>query len=244
MCSCDVIFPNLSAVILAGGLGTRLRTVIADRPKALAEIAGRPFIYYLLDQLAEKSIKKVVLCTGYLGEQIREELGDTYRQMDLQYSQENEPRGTAGSLRLALPLITTDTALVMNGDSYCGLDLLDFWRFHTENDHSATIALTHVGDTSRYGNVDFDETGRIRKFVEKKEAIGAGWVSAGIYLLSKNLIATIPEGKPVSIEKETFPLWVRSGLFAYCSNTEFIDIGTPESYTLANTFFTGEKSWI
>lgn len=244
MCNSGEIFTNLTAVILAGGLGTRLRAVIADRPKVLAEIAGRPFIYYLLDQLAEKGITKVILCTGYLGEQIREELGYTYRRMNLLFSQENEPKGTAGSLRLALPLITTQSALIMNGDSYCGLDFQDFWKFHAENNHNVTIALTHVDDTSRYGYVDFDDKGRIRKFVEKKEAAGAGWVSAGIYLISSNLISTIPTGKPVSIEKETFPLWVDSGLYAYCSDAEFIDIGTPESYALANAFFTGEKSWI
>lgn len=237
----EALSSSLSVVILAGGLGTRLRQVIADRPKVLAVVGGRPFIYYLLDQINDAGIRKVILCTGYLGEMVREELGDGYRQLDLSYSQEETPKGTAGSLRLALPLIPTETVLVMNGDSFCRIDLQEFWNFHQKNGSRATIALTYVKDTCRYGKVDFDEAGKIKKFVEKAETLGAGWVSAGIYLISKARIATIPTDKPVSIEKETFPSWVKSGLYAWCSHADFIDIGTPESYSQADAYFAGER---
>lgn len=241
MFSHEGISSKLSAVILAGGLGTRLRAVVADRPKVLAKVGGRPFLYYLLDQLIEVGLKKVILCTGYLGELIQAELGDTYEPLDLLYSKEEEPKGTAGSLRLALPLISTEVALVMNGDSYFRMNIMDFWKFHNKNECIASIALTRVDDTGRYGQVDFDETGKVSQFVEKGDTQRAGWISAGIYLISKALIATIPTGKPVSIEKETFPLWVENGLFAFCSHADFIDIGTPESYRMANAFFNKER---
>src|SRR3989338_6029269 len=109
---------GVTVAILAGGLGTRLRSVIADRPKVLAEVRGRPFLTYIFDQLIAASIKYAVLCTGYLGEKVCDRFGDSYGSLRLAYSQEPSPRGTAGALRLALPLFKSDSVLVMNGDSY------------------------------------------------------------------------------------------------------------------------------
>ena len=110
---------GVTAAILAGGLGTRLRSVVKDRPKVLAEIRGVPFLTYLLDQLAAAGVRDVVLCTGYMGEQVRSAFGDSYGGMCLSYSQESSPLGTAGALRLALPLFKSSSVLVMNGDSFC-----------------------------------------------------------------------------------------------------------------------------
>ena len=108
-----------TAVLLAGGAGSRLRSVIDDRPKVLAEVCGRPFLEYLLDQRVKWRIRDVVLCTGYLAEQIEAYFGMTYRSLRLRYSREIIPLGTAGALRLALPLVRSDTVLVLNGDSFC-----------------------------------------------------------------------------------------------------------------------------
>src|SRR5437899_2628493 len=110
---------SLSAAILVGGLGTRLRGIVADRPKVLAEVRGRPFLAYLLDQLVASGFQDVVLCTGYRSEQVKEVFGDGYGPLRIVYSEETVPLGTAGALRLALPLLQSETILVMNGDSFC-----------------------------------------------------------------------------------------------------------------------------
>ena len=228
---------SVTAAVLAGGLGTRLRSIVADRPKVLAEIRGRPFLAYLLDQLAAAGVRNVVLCTGYLGEQVQAVFGDSYGDLRLAYSQESAALGTAGALRLALPLLKSDVVLVMNGDSYCQADLGAFWIWHCERGAAATLLLTKVPDTTRYGQVQVENNGQVRSFVEKGKASGPGWINAGIYLLRRDLLQTIPIRRAVSIEREMFPAWVGQGLYGYPSEGQFIDIGTPESYALAEQFF-------
>src|SRR5262245_39674064 len=146
-------FTNVSAAILAGGLGTRLRPVVADRPKVLTDVAERPFVTYLLDQLATAGLREVVLLTGYRGEQVYEALGETYRGMRLRYSQEESPRGTGGALRAGLDYLDTTTVLLVNGDSFCDLEMAEFWRFHAGCRAEVSLALARVSDTSRYGRV-------------------------------------------------------------------------------------------
>jgi NDP-sugar pyrophosphorylase family protein len=231
---------NGIAVILAGGLGTRLRPIIADRPKVLAEVQGHPFLASLLDQVAAAEIKTVVLCTGYLGEQVRETFGNTYKNLHLVYSQESSPLGTAGALRFAFPLFASDTVLVMNGDSFCEADLNAFWSWHCVRGAEATILLTEVADTRRYGRVQVDMEGRVLGFEEKGDANGPGWVNAGIYLFKRCMLETIPVDKVISLEREVFPAWIGGGLYGYRSEGRFLDIGTPESYTMAEQFFAPE----
>ncbi len=226
-----------TVVILAGGLGTRLRSVVADRPKVLAEIQQRPYLAYLLDQLAVFGLKTVILCTGYLGEQIETTFGQTYKGIELIYSQEKEPLGTAGALGLALPFIQSHTTLVMNGDSYCAANLGEAWVWHQQHQARGSIILTHVPDTRRYGQVQINKQGQIQSFIEKGDTSGPGWINAGIYLFQTELLKTIPTGRAVSIEREMFPKWSQAGLYGYQSEGRFLDIGTPESYALAETFF-------
>ena len=228
---------SLTAVILAGGLGTRLQAVVADRPKVLADIGGRPFLAYLLDQLAAAGIRYAVLCTGYLGEQVQSAFGHSYAGLRLAYSQEPSPLGTAGALRLAMPLLESDPVLVMNGDSFCQADLPAFWAWHCAHVSAATLLVTEMPDTERYGRVQTGADDRVLHFDEKGSARGPGWISAGIYLLSRSVVETIPSGRAVSIERETFPAWIGRGLYAYRSQGRFMDIGTPETYTDAERFF-------
>lgn len=222
-----------TAVILAGGMGTRLRSVVSDRPKSLAEIRGKPFISYIFEQLLAAGVRRAVICTGYLSERIEAEFGGEYRSLRLIYSREEKPLGTAGALRLALPLLHSESTLVMNGDTYCEANLNDFWQWHVSNKADATILLTHIEDTSRYGRVLVDENGLMRKFEEKSATDEPGWVSAGIYLIKPELIRTIPEKKNISIEKNTFPSWIGGKFYGYRSEAHFLDIGTPESYAAA-----------
>ncbi len=224
---------NATAVILAGGLGTRLRSVVADRPKVLAEVGGRPFIEILLDQLVVEGVKSVVLCTGYLGNQVQDRLGASYRAMALRYSREPQPLGTGGALRLALPMLETDPVLVMNGDSYCETRLDAFANWHASQNVPATILLMETDDTRRYGRVEVDHEGRVLSFSEKSADVAPGWVNAGIYLLSRALIGSIMSERAVSLEHEVFPEWVGRGLCGFRSRGRLWDIGLPESYARA-----------
>lgn len=228
----------ITGAILAGGLGTRLRAVVSDRPKVLAMVRGKPFLAYLLDQLMEGGVRDVVLLTGYRGEQIRDVFGRRFRSIRLEYSQEETPLGTAGAIRLALPKIATDTVLMMNGDSYCAADMCRFQAFHRQHSADASLMLTHVPDTSRFGKVETGPDGRVLRFLEKQDAGGDGWINAGLYLLRRELIEEVPAGQAVSIEREMFPAWSRAGkLFGHPAGGSFLDIGTPESYVAAEEFF-------
>ena len=232
---------HITAAILAGGLGTRLRPVVADRPKVLAEVGGRPFLFYLLDQLAAVRVRQVVLCTGYLGHQVRDKLGETYGPMELLYSQEPSPLGTGGALCFALPLLESETVLVLNGDSFCEANLRAFCLVHRLRGARASLLLAEVTDTGRFGWVALDEEGRITGFREKGKATGGGWVNGGIYLINRALLETIPPQQTVSLEQDLFPAWVGRGLYGFRSQGRFIDIGIPESLAGAETFFHQEN---
>jgi NDP-sugar pyrophosphorylase family protein len=228
---------GVTAAILAGGLGTRLRPVVADRPKVLAEVHGHPFLTYLLDQIAAAGVKRVVLCTGHMAEQVRTAFGDGYSGLRVMYSQESSPLGTGGALRRALPLLESDPVLVLNGDSYCSVDLGDFWEFHRVVDAAGSVALTEVQDTRRYGRAVVRPDGAISGFAEKADTQGPGWISTGIYLFSQRLLRSVAQDRPVSLEREILPAWIGRGLYGYRSKAAFLDIGTPEAYTAARRFF-------
>lgn len=231
------VMRNVTAAILAGGLGTRLRSAVADRPKVLAEVGGRPFLSCLFDQLVAAGLREVVLCTGHLGEQVQTAFGDTYRSLHLSYSREATPLGTGGCLRLAAPLFHSETVLVMNGDSYCDTDLNAFGDWHTQRQAKASLLLTHVEDTSRFGRVELAGDESVRGFTEKKAPGGPGWINAGIYLVTSGFIEAIPAATTVSLEREIFPAWIGQGFFGNRALGRFIDIGTPESYGDAERFF-------
>lgn len=230
-------FSYITAVILAGGLGTRLRPAVSDRPKVLAEVHGKYFLTFLLDYLIKAGFEDAVLCTGYRGEQIQTALGEGCGTLRLVYSQETSPLGTAGALRLALPFFKSDTVLVMNGDSVCYADMAAFGTLHEERKAEASLLLTRVNDVQRFGQVVADNEGHILRFEEKNNHSGPGWINAGIYLIKKKLIEEIPQSIPVSLEKEVFPSWIGKKFYGFQSEGRFIDIGTPESYSKAEHFF-------
>ncbi len=228
---------KITAAILAGGLGTRLRSVVANRPKVLAEIQGHPFLAYLLDNLAAQGVREVVLCTGYLGEQIRAAFGEAWGPLRLWYSHEETPLGTGGALRLALPLIKSDTLLVLNGDSFCPVSLPEIYQWHRARGARVTLVLTRVSDSSRFGRVEVNPNGLIREFTEKDASGSPGWINAGIYLIQRLLLQMIPNWGAVSLEREMFPAWQRWGMYGYCAQTRFLDMGIPEAYKSAAEFF-------
>jgi NDP-sugar pyrophosphorylase family protein len=228
---------ELTAVVLAGGLGTRLRPVVADRPKVLAPVGGRPFLFRVLDRLVEAGLRHIVLCTGYQGDQIPPVIGGEYHGASVEYSQEPEPRGTAGAIRLAWSRVSSESGLVLNGDSYCDADLGRFWQWHRARGGAASLLLSYTTDTRRFGRVTSADDGRIRGFEEKGAASGPGWINAGIYLFSRAAVERIPTGRAVSLEREMFPAWIAQGLWGYRGPGRVLDIGTPESYAASQLAF-------
>jgi NDP-sugar pyrophosphorylase family protein len=231
---------EIPVAILAGGLGTRLRPSIGERPKVVAEVNGRPFLAYLLDQVARFGFRDVVLCVGWQADAVEAALGAHHGPLRLRYSREPAPLGTGGALRLALPLLAGPAAMVMNGDSYCDADLAAAWAWHREKRASATLVLVEMADTSRYGRVELNESdpsGSICRFLEKQQGSTPGWINAGIYLLDRSRIESIAADRALSFERDVLPGWVGAGLMGHRAEARFIDIGTPQSYSAASRFF-------
>jgi NDP-sugar pyrophosphorylase family protein len=226
------------AMILAGGLGMRLRSVVADRPKPMAEVAGRPFITFLLDHLARHGFERAVLCLGHMGEYVPPVLGHKYGPLELVYSLEQTPLGTGGALQNAARLIHETDVLAMNGDSFCDIDLHALDRAHRSAGAAATIAVLWLTDRRRSGAVTVDASGRVVAFESRPSTPTAGLINAGVYMLRRDVLNMVPAGRKISLEDELFPALVERGdLFAWQVSGRFIDIGTPESYDAAKTFF-------
>jgi NDP-sugar pyrophosphorylase family protein len=233
---------DVTAIILAGGLGTRLSAVVPGKPKVLAQVGGRPFIEYLLDRLQQEGVLSVILCTGYMADPVEHSLGSNYGNLTLAYSREASPMGTGGALRLALPRLTADPVLVLNGDSFYETPLQPFVEAHAARRSVASILLAETDDTRRYGRVEADDQGHIARFSEKAATEGPGWINAGIYLLNRSVIEAIPAGRNVSLEHEVFPQWIGRGLDGYKSQGRFWDIGVPDAYEQANADFVHHSS--
>jgi len=223
---------GLEVVILAGGRGTRLQSVPGDLPKPLRPVDGRPFLSYLLDQVRGAGARRVILSLGYRPDAFQE----LAAREGLELAVESEPLGTGGGLRTALPLLRAETVLAMNGDSYASVDLALLAALHRRRKARATMLLAEVAEASRYGRVEIDEDGSVLRFSEKGEA-GPGLINAGIYVLQRSVVAAIPEGRAVSLERETFPSLIGSGFFGEPGAFAFMDIGTPESYAASTEFF-------
>lgn len=242
---CETVLKTLAdiqAVILAGGKGTRLKSVVSDVPKPLAVVSGRPFIDWVLIGLAQARARRVILCTGYLASMLREFVRDGRRWgLEVLHSEEPEPLGTAGALRYALHLIESELVLVLNGDSWCFSNLDSFLQWHLSRHSRASVLLTQVNDCSRFGSVEVDGTSKIRRFVEKPPRAGPGWINAGVYLIDRMHIAGIEPGRPASMECDLFPSMIDKGLYGYRTSGRFIDIGTPESFASAHALFVSSK---
>ena len=228
---------RVTAVILAGGLGTRLRKAVSNQPKVMAEINGKPFLYYVLDQLAEIDIKRVVISTGYMADKIEEIIGFSYKDLKVDYSWEESPLGTGGALKLAGQSISTKYCLVMNGDSYTEFDAISLFLTCKQKNASIVLLVKLVSDTSRFGTIQMNEQNEIVKFVEKEDSTGAGFINAGVYIMKTSAIQKIPDKTPCSLEYNFFPSMLGKNIYGHKTKGNFIDIGTPESYAQAEAFF-------
>ena len=225
---------NLDVVILCGGVGKRLKSVVKDRPKPMAEVAGRPFLDILIDHTAAFGFKRFILCAGHMGDFIK---GYYQKKKGLLVqvivSQEEEPLGTAGAIKNAQRLIKSSPFLVMNGDSLCKLDLAKFVNFHEEKKASFSMVLARSKGGSDYGRVNIGDSGRVVSFSEKSEAGQNDLINAGIYLLDSGIFSIIPSGKKSSLERDIFPGIAGNEFYGYVTEEEMVDIGTPDRYSAA-----------
>lgn len=228
----------LKALLLVGGLGTRLRPVVHSAPKSLAPIGERPFLELLIRQLAGQGIRRLVLCTGYLADQIETALGDGSEfDVTIEYSREPRALGTAGAVKFAQSLLDhLPLFLVMNGDSFLRIDFRQLIEAHLRHGGFATLAVVSVNNASRYGTVRLNSEDRILEFCEKTGKDSPGLVNAGVYVFSPKILDHIPSG-PASLEKEVFPNILSHGVYAMEQEGTFIDIGTPADYEHAQALF-------
>jgi D-glycero-alpha-D-manno-heptose 1-phosphate guanylyltransferase len=238
----DVPSGTVRAFIICGGAGTRLRPVLADRPKSMALIGGKPFLQLLLERLTSQGVNDVILGTGYMAEKIEGyfDCGSKLA-MRIHYSREYEPLGTGGSLKLAEPLIS-DPVLVLNGDSYVEWSLVPMLELFRAKDADMVIVLHAVSDVARYGSVALDNDGRITQFLEKGLQTGHGLINAGVYLLRKQIVHEFPAGTAISLERDVFPRLLNRGVYGLVCPGLFIDIGVPDDFKRAQALLASRVS--
>lgn len=220
-------------LILAGGFGTRLKSVVPDLPKPLADINGKPFLWWLLRQLENEGAKDVYLSVGYLHEQIQSYFGPKFNQVNLHYIIETEPLGTGGAILNACQQIPEEGIVILNGDTLALADLNQFIKFASDYSSKLFMAVVKVEDASRYGTVIINEAQQITGFAEKGKN-GPGQINAGIYLLDKSLFNNFDLPQKFSFETDLLAKHLEQiNLIAYDQVTDFIDIGIPEDYAIA-----------
>ena len=222
---------SLEAVLLVGGLGTRLSPELGQLPKPMVDLGGCPFLERELLHLREFGIRNIVLAVSHRREAIEERFGDgASLGISIVYSRETQRLGTAGALRNALPLLSGDEALVLNGDSFAEIDYDDLLRFHEAHGGSLTMSAVYLPDCRDYGRLQIAEA-RVLSFIEKQNSDPSpGYINAGVYVFGRGLIEDIPAGVVDSLENNIFPALLARGksIHAYCTRGYFVDIGTPQ----------------
>jgi D-glycero-alpha-D-manno-heptose 1-phosphate guanylyltransferase len=228
------VLADTPAVLLVGGMGTRLRSVLPSTPKPLASVGKKSFLELLIRQLRFQRISRLVMCTGYLADQIEGVFGNG-RDFDvaIEYSRELQPLGTAGAIKRAREhLKDCSEFLVLNGDSFLEIDFSQLMRFHRGHGGLVSLAAAKVENAGRYGTVLLDAEDRVTGFLEKTGSDHPGLINAGVYVFNRSIFDWIPEGR-ASLEQEVFPRVLNQGVYALAHGGMFIDIGTPDDYVRA-----------
>jgi NDP-sugar pyrophosphorylase family protein len=226
---------DVKAILLVGGTGTRLRSVLPFKPKALAPIGEKSFLDLIVRQLQLQGIRHLVMCTGYLAEQIESRFGDgCLWDVSIEYSKEEEPLGTAGAIKRAhCYLRNIPEFLVLNGDSFLDINFHDLIAFHRSHAGAVvTMAVVRVEDAGRYGTVLLDASDRVTNFAEKTGSHLPGLVNGGAYVFSQAVWRHLPEG-PATLESDVLPGLCEHGVYGKEQRGMFIDIGTPADYARA-----------
>ena len=221
---------DVEAVVLVGGKGTRLRPLTLSAPKPMLPTAGVPFLAHLLSRIRSAGVRRVVLGTSYLAETFADQFGNgAALGLEVEYVVEDEPLGTGGGIRNVAKHLTTDDVLVFNGDVLAGTDLTAIVDTHRQTSADVTLHLVRVADPRAYGCVPTDETGAVQAFLEKTNNPPTDQINAGCYVFRRSVIDSIPEGRPVSGERETFPGLLASGarVSGHVDDAYWRDMGTP-----------------
>lgn len=227
---------DIDVIILCGGLGTRLQSVIDDRPKPMAEINGAPFLDILIDYVASYGFTRFILCTGYGSDFIKRYYENKRTKLTVLISNEERPLGTAGAIKNGESLIESDIFLALNGDSLCEIDLRDFLRFHFEKRAFISIVLATMEMAMDYGVIKLDGDGQIIRFDEKILTDGNGLINAGVYLFDRRILEEIPSGQKQSLEYDLIPRILDKGIYGYVTEKGLLDIGTPERLEMARKY--------
>lgn len=227
----------MEAIILAGGFGTRLRQVVSDVPKPMAPINDNPFLVYILDYLSEYNFEKVILAVGHKSKYIKDYFKDSYKGMQIIYSEEDSPLGTGGAIKKAILECKTDDVFILNGDTYFDVDLLKMKNFHQQSKAEITIAVKKMFNYDRYGSVIINDN-KVINFIEKKST-KEGIINGGIYLFNKKLMCEVTD-EIFSFEKVILES-LKYNIYAFESNGYFIDIGIPDDYRKAQGDFINER---
>ena len=222
-------------LLLCGGAGLRLRSVLGNAPKGMADVAGRPFLELLFRQLRRHGFERAILAVGYQRDIICSHFGERAFGLDLAYSTESCPLGTGGALRNAADLIASEDVLIMNGDSYTDVNLCEFAVDHQEAKADLSVVVVPADGRGDCGSIALDEAGNLTSFAERQDPFHAPYVNAGIYMTSRRTLHEIPSGLEVSLEREILPQWLRQGKYikGFVCLSKCIDIGTPERYQSA-----------
>lgn len=224
-------------IILAGGLGTRLQSVVKDVPKCMAEVAGNPFLKYLFDYAAKQEIEHIILALGYKSDIIIDWLANQSLPFDISYVIEKEPLGTGGAIQYAFSKIKSEKAYIINGDTYFDIDLEKFSNSHISKKADISLALKPMTDFDRYGSVLLDTPNRIIRFNEKKHC-QQGLINGGTYLVNKNIFAKLNLPQKYSFEKDILESKINDiSIYGYEQDSYFIDIGIPSDFEKANKDF-------
>ncbi len=222
------------AIILAGGLGTRLRSVVADVPKCMAPVKHKPFLHYIITYLEKQGIKRFIFSLGYKSEIVIEYTNTHFASLEKEYVIEEEPLGTGGAIKAACKQALAKNVLVFNGDTFFDIDLKQLSDFHTKHQAVCSVALKAMNNFSRYGTVEIDSKNTIAAFNEK-QFCNSGLINGGIYALQTNALLAAPLPDKFSFEKYFLEVQTKSGnLFAIGFDNYFIDIGMPGDYERAN----------
>ena len=222
------------AIILAGGLGTRLRDAVPELPKCMAPVLAKPFIGYVIDYLYKQGVLRFIFSLGYKSELLEQYLNTQYSNLDIVFSVEEEPLGTGGAIRLACPLVKGTDVFVLNGDTFFKIDFSRLASFHEAQAAGCTLSLKHLKNFDRYGAVELSNDGRVKAFREKS-FYQEGLINGGIYALNVEHFGSIPLPPKFSFETAFLERQAGQGLYGLVQDGYFIDIGIPEDYERAQT---------
>lgn len=224
---------SVEAVVLVGGQGTRLRPLTLSAPKPLLPTAGYPFLTHLLTRIRNSGIRRIVLGTSFKAEMFEKQFGDgSDLGIELVYKQEEEALGTGGGIRNVLDALTAENVVVFNGDVLGGMDIASVVHTHITTEADVTLHLVRANDPRAFGCVPTDENGRVLAFLEKTQDPPTDQINGGCYVFKRDIIAAIPAGRPVSVEREVFPELLQTGkrLQGHVDNSYWRDMGTPQDF--------------